>query len=559
MQEAFFTPFKQNVLAYSLPKRFTFPFWYQPHPLCKLAVQELQHHLTTQTDWQHNFGLVADDAATAIGKMFGVLLVKNKQGEVGYLSAFSGKIAGSNHLPKFVPPVFDSLVEGGFFRTELADITAISVQIEQLQSNPKINQLTAALVAEEAAKAAAVQSHRVVMIAGRKDRKAQRIAAADTLDDAALALLKITLSKQSVQHKNQLQHLTHDWAQRITLIESPLKSLTDPITALKDKRAQNSARLQQKLFAHYRFLNQAGEVKDLSALFQVTTQKVPPAGAGECAAPKLLQYAFKHGMKPLAIAEFWWGQSPKSQVRQHQNFYAACKGKCQPILAHMLAGMEMDENPLLHNPAEGKELEIVYQDEVMVVINKPAEFLSVPGKSIEDSVYTRMKGTFPDATGPIIVHRLDMSTSGLIVIALTKQAHKALQQQFINRTVDKRYIALLAGDIAAEGGRITLPLRVDLDDRPRQLVCYEHGRTAETQWEVIERKVGTTKVYFYPKTGRTHQLRMHAAHAAGLNTPIVGDDLYGTQAERLCLHAELLALDHPISQERMVFQVNSDF
>ncbi len=552
--ENHFTRFEQSIESYSLPERFTFPFCYAPHPLCELAATELQHHLARQTDWQHNFGVGEGVNEQAIGKMFGVLLVKNKQGEVGYLSAFSGKIADSNHWPKFVPPVFDSLESDGFFRTDLAHITDISKQIKQLESNPEIAQLEAACADEKQASLVAIQSHRDSMIAGRKNRKEQRLAAENLLDEMEFIQLKDMLGKQSVKQKNELRYLTNYWKRRLNTIKNPLNSLKSDILELKENRKNQSASLQKKLFEQYQFLNQAGIEKSLNALFQNTAQITPPAGAGECAAPKLLQYAFKHQMKPLAMAEFWWGRSPTSQVRQHQNFYEACKGKCKPILAHMLADIEMDDNPLLVNPAIGKTLEIVYQDEDMVIINKSTEFLSVPGKEIEDSVYHRMKEAYPDARGPLIVHRLDMSTSGLMVIALNKRAHKNIQQQFINRTVEKRYIALLEGIVEADNGIINLPLRVDLDDRPRQLVCYDYGRPAETRWEVIERKNQQTKVYFYPKTGRTHQLRVHAAHISGLNTPIVGDDLYGHKAERLCLHAETLALNHPVTKKWMVFQ-----
>ena len=225
----------------------------------------------------------------------------------------------------------------------------------------------------------------------------------------------------------------------------------------------------------------------------------------------------------------------------------------------MLNGMELDDDPLLSNPAEGKTIEIIYQDDEIVVINKPADFLSVPGKNIEDSVYLRMKQGYPQAKGPLIVHRLDMSTSGLMVIALSKQAHKNLQQQFIKRTVEKRYVALLEGILSDEAGEIDLPLRVDIDDRPRQLVCYDYGRAAQTAWQKIEQNTNRTKVYFYPKTGRTHQLRVHAAHINGLNMPIVGDDLYGKKADRLYLHAESLSFTHPTTRQPMTFQVNANF
>ena len=183
----------------------------------------------------------------------------------------------------------------------------------------------------------------------------------------------------------------------------------------------------------------------------------------------------------------------------------------------------------------------------------------MPGKNIEDSVYLRIKQSYPTATGPLIVHRLDMSTSGLMVIALSKQAHKNLQKQFINRTVKKRYVALLDGLLTAEEGLIELPLRVDLDDRPRQLVCYQYGKSAKTKWQVLERKNNQTKVYFLPITGRTHQLRVHSAHVKGLDTPIVGDDLYGKKAVRLHLHAEFLQLNHPVTREVMQFQTEAEF
>jgi tRNA pseudouridine32 synthase/23S rRNA pseudouridine746 synthase len=276
----------------------------------------------------------------------------------------------------------------------------------------------------------------------------------------------------------------------------------------------------------------------------------PPAGAGECAAPKLLHFAFKHELKPIAMAEFWWGQSPKGEMRKHQQFYPACTGKCEPILKHMLQGIPMEENPFAINPAEGKELAIVFEDDYLLLVNKPAEFLSVPGKQITDSVQTRIKTLYPNA---MIVHRLDMSTSGLLIFGKTPDIYKKLQAQFIKRNVKKRYVAQLDGVLSEDSGSINLPLRGDLHNRPNQIVCFEQGKPAQTHWEVIERKDNKTLVYFYPITGRTHQLRVHAAHSLGLNTPIVGDDLYGTKADRLHLHAERITFVHPISKEIITF------
>tara|TARA_R110002050_G_scaffold1244_4_gene8702 strand:+ start:134343 stop:136019 length:1677 start_codon:yes stop_codon:yes gene_type:complete len=558
LQETHFTPFIEAIDSYALPERFTFPFYYQAHPLCLLAAKELQAHLETQTHWQHNFGLTGD-VDSAIGKMFGVLLVQNKQGDVGYLAAFSGKLADKNHLPNFVPPVFDMLAEEGFFLAGQADINQINQQIKNLEDDPNMSVLEVALKSEKKAAFENVQSHRQDMIEGRKTRKIKRAEAQHRLSSDDFMQYKEQLSKESVQDKNKLRDLNVYWDERIRKAEQQLDIFTGKLTLLKQKRKNLSGALQQQLFEHYRFLNKQGIYKNLCDLFKDTPQQVPPAGAGECAAPKLLQYAFQHDMKPLAMAEFWWGTSPKSEIRQHLNFYAACLGKCQPILAHMLEGIELEDNPLLSNPAEGKTIDIVYEDEVMVVINKPAEFLSVPGKCIEDSVYLRMKQRYPTATGPLIVHRLDMSTSGLLVIALSKEAHKSLQLQFINRTVKKRYVALLNGIIKQQEGIIDLPLRVDLDDRPRQLVCYEYGKKAKTKWQVIAQKNSQTKVYFYPITGRTHQLRVHSAHINGLNTPIVGDDLYGQKAQRLHLHAETLELNHPLTRALMHFQVEAEF
>lgn len=333
----------------------------------------------------------------------------------------------------------------------------------------------------------------------------------------------------------------------------------DGVTALKQQRKQASSALQQRLFEQYKFLNIKSEHKSLGSIFKDTVYQTPPAGSGECAAPKLLHYAFKWGMQPIALAEFWWGSSPKSEIRQHKNFYGACQGKCRPILAHMLDGMAVDDDPLLINTAQSKNIDVIYQDQHMAIINKPAELLSVPGKNIQDSVYERMKQMFPAATGPLIVHRLDMSTSGLMVIALTKEANKHLQAQFIARTINKRYVALLSGELAQDQGIINLPMRGDFNDRPRQLVCFEHGKPAETRWQVISRNNGCTKVYMEPKTGRTHQLRVHSAHPQGLNMAMVGDDLYGTRANRLHLHAQLLELNHPETNERMKFEVEAEF
>lgn len=580
-QQACFTTFKQNIEHITLPQRFTFPFCYEPHPLCLLAAQELQQALTINAYYQREFSLT--------GKMFGVLLVENAQGEVGYLSAFSGQINSNKNAVQqtinFVPPVFDADEQTGLFLEQSKIINRLNSELDTLLANPLLDDYQNALELTLSQQEEQLKQQRNQMALNRKIRKEQRVNAKNNaknnLDSANLAQRLKELAQQSINDKNQLRDLKERWHQLISQAQQNLNNLTDDIDAIKRKRKQLSTKLQTKLFKQYRMLNCAGIEKDLIELFQSSPYQIPPAGTGDCAAPKLLQYAFKQNMKPLAIAEFWWGQAPKSEIRQHKNFYGACSGKCQPILAHMLEGMEIDDNPLLVNPAEGKTLEFIYQDDDIVVVNKPNEFLSVPGKNIEDSVYLRIKEQFPQATGSYIVHRLDMSTSGVMVLALTKRAQKNIQQQFINRTIKKRYVALLEGKVEGQEvgiekaitknhGEINLPLRGDLDDKPKQLVCFEQGKKSKTQWEVIDIVDGKSKLYLYPESGRTHQLRVHCAHPLGLNLPILGDDLYGRnnyynnevydhKSHRLHLHAEMLTLSHPVTKEVMTFRVDASF
>jgi tRNA pseudouridine32 synthase/23S rRNA pseudouridine746 synthase len=512
-----------------------------------MAAAELQEYLASQTDWEHNFGLQEGQKGLVIGKMFGVLVVKNQVGKIGYLAAFSGKLADSNEHTHFVPPVFDMLQQDGFFKQEEKILNDYNRKIEALEKNPDFiqcqSELASTLLLAEKDKAEKKELSKQNKI--RRD--ALREKAERELDFESYKTFQKSLSKESQLESIQLKQMNHFWNQEIAKAQQKVADFQSKINQLKEERKAKSAALQQKLFQQYSFLNQYGVSKSLGAIFEDN----PPASAGECAAPKLLQYAFAHQLQPIAMAEFWWGQSPKSEIRKHGHFYPACMGKCKPILAHMLEGIAMDENPLIQNPAEGKELTFLYDDDYLSVVHKPAEFLSVPGKLIQDSVYSRYKEKFPEATGPLIVHRLDMSTSGILVLAKTTEVYLHLQAQFMKRTVQKRYVALLSGVIEQDSGEINLPLRVDLDNRPNQLVCYQHGKPAKTQWNVIERRENTTLVHFHPITGRTHQLRVHAAHPEGLNTPIVGDDLYGTKADRLYLHAELIRFWHPVLGKEM--------
>ena len=445
-----------------LPQLFTYPFHYTPHPLCVKAAEEVQQYLQTRTDWHEELQQ---------GKMFGVLVVKTSTGEVGYLAAFSGNLAGSNHHDYFVPPVYDLLNPDGYFKEEEARISAINVMLNHTNDN------------------------------------------------------------------NQ-----------------------EIIEALKEERKQRSIALQQWIFEQFRLRNARGKEQDIYSIFTQTAHRNPPAGTGECAAPKLLQYAYLNNLQPLVMAEFWWGDSPKGEIRHHGHYYPACRHKCEPILNFMLQGLQVEPNPLLTSNTDATQLETVYEDDYLLVVNKPAGMLSVPGKTGQASVLTLLQERYPDATGPILVHRLDMATSGLLLAAKDKDTHALLQKQFEERTVKKRYIALLEGIPQAEPkGFIRLPLRPDFDNRPLQMVCYEYGKPAVTRYEIMDTENDRTRMAFYPETGRTHQLRVHAAHPEGLNCPIVGDPLYGQPADRLYLHAERLEFRHPVTGQRLQIQKEAPF
>ncbi|MBZ2191250.1 RNA pseudouridine synthase [Pseudoalteromonas arctica] len=544
-----FTLFSQNIDSLALPEKFTFPFYYEPQPLAVAATKQLQQQLETLTH------LKAENA----GKMFGVLVVQNAKQQLGFLSAYSGQIEGDKANISFVPPVSSMQLQDDSYLAQSKIINDINAQIEQLENSEQLHEVNSKLDDATQSYQQALLAQQGVMQAGRQQRKIQRTEGELELSESDFEQLKNKLAGQSIVEKKQLLALKAYWQNIIESLQQTHINISDEIAHLKKRRKTLSKSLQKKLFAQYQFLNANGETTDLNAIFAALPEHTPPSGAGDCAAPKLLQYAYKHGLKPLAMAEFWWGAAPKSAIRQHKNYYPSCYSKCQPILGHMLKGLDVEDNPLLINPAQGKDLNIVYKDDDLLVVNKPAEFLSVPGVNIDDSVYMRIKTQFPEASGPLIVHRLDMSTSGLLMIALNKRVHKALQKQFIERTIDKRYVALVNGNVAEDSGVIDLPLVLDFDDKPRQMVCYTHGKPSLTTWQVLERNNNITRLQLYPKTGRTHQLRVHCAHSLGLNMPIIGDTHYGQKADKLHLHAEYLAFTHPITLKRLEFEVAADF
>lgn len=538
-----FHSFQTSIAGIELPRLFTYPFHYTPHPLCVMAAGEVQAYINKQTRWKEELDK---------GKMFGVLIVRTSNGQTGYLAAFSGNLCGSNSHSFFVPPVYDLLKPDGFFKIEEEQISAINHQIGQLQNCDRYLELQQKMERETASSQQALSEARKVLKAAKEKREQRRLHRPNENEQAAMI-------RESQYQKAEFKRLERYWKEQISEIKTELESFSSQIEALKAERRNRSAALQQKLFQQFNFLNAKGETKNLCAIFEETVQKTPPAGAGECAATKLLQYAYLSGLSPIAMAEFWWGESPKTEIRHHGYYYPSCRGKCEPILRHMLQGLNVEPAPSERYSLSQNMPEILFEDQWLLVLHKPEGVLSVPGKSEEQSIYSLLRARYPEATGPLVVHRLDMATSGLLLAAKTQEVHRHLQAQFENRSIKKRYIALLDGILPEEEGVIDLPICPDYLDRPRQMVNEELGKTAITRYQVMDRKNGQTRIAFFPLTGRTHQLRVHAAHPLGLNCPIVGDELYGRKAERLYLHAEYLEFIHPVSGQRMVIEKKAEF
>lgn len=538
--------FKQNIDGISLPEKFTFPFHYTPHPLTRIAADEVRSYLSTRLDWQDEIGK---------GKMFGVLIVRTTDGGIGYLAAFSGNLAGSNMHDFFVPPVYDLLNPDGYFRKEESEISALNRRISDIS---KSDSYLMAKKEQEEIKiqaSSSLASAKEELKRGKKERDEKR--ANSNLSPEELD----AMIRESQFQKAEYKRLENSWKEKLNKVEQKAKGFDTEILQLKQERKTRSAALQLWLFRQFDMLNAKGEHKDLCEIFKDTPQGLPPAGAGECALPKLLQYAYLYGLQPLAMGEFWCGMSPKDEIRHDGYFYPSCKGKCEPILKHMLVGLDVEPNPLAEDLFKDTPLKILYEDEWIVAVEKPSGMLSVPGKNDLDSVQQRLRLMYPDATGPLVVHRLDMATSGILLAAKDKDVHARLQSQFETRSISKEYIAILDGVPSQEFGIIDLPICLNPLDRPRQMVDFENGKPAITEYKVECIKNGRAKVVFKPHTGRTHQLRVHSAHVSGLGCPISGDELYGNpdSASRLCLHASRLVFRHPVSDKEIEIVSPSPF
>lgn len=525
--------FRQDITGIEPPLRFNNPFYYLPHRLCVIAADELRAFLLVDE-------AVATDAAK--GKMFGVLVVEDAEGGIGFLAAFSGLLAGRNMVDGFVPPVFDFLSPDGYFKREESEISSLNVKIKELETVCNSSSIDALKIAMEQELSAMRESMRE----SKQRRDALRAAGNLTADD------EVALIRESQFQKAELKRLTASWKMRIADGAKEQMPLEEELKNLKEERKQRSAALQEWLFMQFRIRNALGEERSLLDIFSSSRGTLPPAGAGECAAPKLLQYAYLQGYKPLAMAEFWVGETPVHEIRRDGCFYGSCKSKCEPILSYMLQGLDVEDNAL-EKGVNITSLPVLFEDEYLVVVDKPSGVLSVPGIVGGMSVQQWLREKYLGTNELFVVHRLDMATSGILVAAKSIEVYKAMQLQFASRQVSKRYMAMLDGVPACNSGVVELPISSDYENRPLQRVDYETGKEAVTRYKVVDildyEGKRTALVQFEPLTGRTHQLRVHAAHPCGLDAPIVGDALYGTVGERLMLHASELKFLHPVSGE----------
>lgn len=541
----------------SFPVKFTNPFGYVPDQLCVEAAEDVKRYLADQTDWHEEISK---------GKMFGVLVVESQEGKLGYLAAFSGNLQGRNNFDFFVPPVYDLLNPDEFFKIGEAEISALNRKISSLESSAEYIDVVVRINSLKLQYDKELSHLKEVYREGKVQREQIR----SVSDEQMLEKLK----KESQFQKAEIKRAERRYKEALAPLEEELNGLKRCVEELKALRKQKSADLQEEIFRKFTFLNASGESADLKDIFREFYREqisrsgkdiLPPAGAGECAAPKLLQYAFLHGMRPISMGEFWWGESPRGEIRRHGQFYPSCKGKCAPILNFMLRGLSVETPVHLLSDGFQKKIKILFSDQYFIALDKPSGMLSVTGKE-EDTIKFQPETapsffwkSVPDFLANwskngeefFVVHRLDMHTSGVLLVARSKEVYRQLQRLFAGREVEKKYVAVLDGELGQrpQEGVISLPLAADYEHRPAQVVDFENGKEAVTKYRIVKVKGEKTLVEFYPQTGRTHQLRVHSAHPQGLGTPITGDLLYGRAAQRLMLHAEWVKFTHPATGE----------
>ena len=524
-----------------LPTLFDFPHQYVPNEWAQTAAEQIQELIPNT--FNHEFN--------TLGKMFGVLVVDTPVG-IRFLAGFSGKIDESTQFPGFVPPIYDTLNTDAFFKQGELELNDLTHRINELSTGEPLR----AILKEKSQYELNAQEQIAELKKSIKVKKEQR----DTIRRTPnlSAAMEDQLANESKQEQLILKKLKKEIQTRLEEISAKITLIQDEITDLKTERTNQSIALQHQLFKAYNLVNFNGESSTVFDVFTAFNGDIPPSGTGECALPKLLHFAALNQLKPICFAEFWWGLSPVGEIRKHGHFYPACRAKCEPILGFMLQGISVAKNPVL-SIINTSPLRILYEDDFLVIIDKPSGLLSVPGRSDLDSAEDRLalregKGAYIKA-----IHRLDMGTSGILMFAKSPEILAAMQTQFAKNRVTKTYEALLDGIPKELEGIITLPLRLNLDHRPHQMVCFEHGKKTHTEFNVLAYKNKKTRIEFYPKTGKTHQLRVHAAHPMGLNCAILGDDLYGTASDRLHLHAKEIECWHPVFNQPLKISCKTPF
>lgn len=474
--------------------------------------------------------------------MMGVLVVRYPDGKEGYLSAFSGQIGGRSDYEGFVPAIFDYLQDDGLFKREESAISAINHQIDAMRCSGEMVDAKSNLEQATRDMERSIDETKKLFEEHKAARHRLREAAQEDSD------LQKRLQAESQFEKAELKRIKQRLQTHVDEAKLKVDAIEEQIKSMDSERKRRSAILQRWLFMNFRLPNGEGYVRSVGDIFNDAKRGIPPSGTGECAAPKLLYYALRHNLVPMHIGEFWWGASPKNEIRRDGAFYGACQAKCAPILTWMLKGIDVDTPQVYANG--DKALDIVYEDDDIVVVDKPSGLLSVPGVASDDNAQSRLQVKYPHAECLLAVHRLDLATSGLLVFAKNLATYKRLQEAFATRQVRKRYVATLDGIVESDKGVIELSIEPDYDNRPRQKVSAA-GSRAITEYEVIERdfEANKTRVNFYPHTGRTHQLRIHSAHPDGLGCPIVGDELYGTPTEE---GLQLRAVEVLIDGKRIV-------
>lgn len=491
------------------------------------------------------------------GKMLGVLIATDDSARSRTLYAFSGQIRdGGFYRRGFVGPVFDYLHQDGYFKTKEADISRQNLEISQFE-NSRLAEVRRDYELAKSRVEREIEEYRRQGRLSKGERKVKRESGAATEEELA------RMVRQSQFEKAELHRLKKRAADTLEPFLAKLKEAENELAAMKRKRRDDSEALQKWLFSNFKVLNARRESRSLSEIFATTAAKVPPSGAGECCAPKLLQAAYLRGWHPVSIAEYWYGKPKDGEVRIHGRHYPACHGKCLPVLGWMLQGLTID--PPLGNECLWKDVQepkIIFENDWLCVVEKPSGMLSVPGKGSEISLQQWITDKYGGDRDVKMAHRLDQDTSGLMVATFGQLPYKVMQSLFATRKVKKTYVADLEGDYESLGvprtERIELPLAPDWEDRPRQRVDFESGKEAVTEYEFIEVSGNRSRIQFQPLTGRTHQLRVHAASEKGLGMPIVGDRLYGRDRgclhERLHLHARKLEFTFPIDGKHYCFE-----